>query len=94
MFRSFTCLCHPPTSAPPCLWQLWGLNGFAQGSIFPVMMTILSGHLDKATRGTVLGVWTTSQQLGGVASTAFTGYVLQVAARLPADEYVVHSPST
>lgn len=60
----------------PCL-QLWGANGFAQGAIFPAMMTLLAGCLDKRTRGTVLGLWTTSQQLGGVASTAFVGFVLQ-----------------
>jgi sugar phosphate permease len=57
--------------------QLWGANGLAQGSIFPAMMTLLAACLDKRTRGTVLGLWTTSQQLGGVTSTAFVGYVLQ-----------------
>ncbi len=57
--------------------QLWGANGLAQGAIFPAMMTLLAACLDKRTRGTVLGLWTTSQQLGGVTSTAFVGYVLQ-----------------
>jgi OPA family glycerol-3-phosphate transporter-like MFS transporter 1/2 len=60
-----------------CEFQLWGINGFAQGIVFPALMLLLSGYLDKRTRGTVLGLWTTSQQLGGVVATAFVGFVLQ-----------------
>jgi sugar phosphate permease len=57
------------------LATVWGLNGLVQGGVFPLNMKALAPWLGKASRGAVLGLWTTCQQVGGVASTALTGYL-------------------
>jgi sugar phosphate permease len=52
-----------------------GINGLVQSVTFPLMVKVLSRWYDAAQRGTVLGVWTTCQQVGGVLSTSFAGYL-------------------
>eukprot|EP00041_Stephanoeca_diplocostata_P013498 m.236913 g.236913 ORF g.236913 m.236913 type:complete len:465 (+) comp19359_c0_seq4:661-2055(+) len=53
---------------------VYGVNGFVQSVGFPLCVTALSPWFSKTERGMVLGVWTTSQQVGGVLSTTFAGY--------------------
>eukprot|EP01066_Platyproteum_vivax_P011055 Platyproteum_vivax@DN5002_c0_g1_i1.p1 len=57
----------------------WGLNGLFQASVFPLMIKALVPWLPQAIRGQALGVWTTSQQLGGVVSTALAVCLMDVA---------------
>ncbi len=53
--------------------QLWGLNGLAQGGIFPLLLKIVAPCVDQRNKGTVMGVWTTSQQFGGATANALIG---------------------
>ena len=43
---------------------IWGLNGFVHAPAFPVFLKILSTQVQPEARGRVMGIWTTSQQLG------------------------------
>eukprot|EP00040_Diaphanoeca_grandis_P025432 m.140898 g.140898 ORF g.140898 m.140898 type:complete len:456 (+) comp30147_c1_seq3:332-1699(+) len=63
------------TSVPTTFVILWGINGFAQGLNFPLCFNALNSWFHPSSRGMVLGFWTTSQQVGGVLSTAFAGFV-------------------
>jgi len=54
----------------------YGLNGFLQSAGFPLCMKALAPWFSSESRGKVLGLWTTSQQIGGVLSTSFAGYMI------------------
>lgn len=43
---------------------VWGLNGLVHSPAFPILIKILSTEVPPSSRGSVMGVWTTSQQLG------------------------------
>ena len=53
----------------------WGVNGFFQAMGFPLVMKALAPWFTSEQRGTVLGFWTTSQQVGGTLATTFSGFV-------------------
>lgn len=53
------------------LISLWFVNGFAQAGAFPMMMKVLQPWFSSTQRGSILGFWTTCQQIGGIASTAW-----------------------
>ena len=57
--RLFTRLSFPPT----CVLSRCTVATL-QGGVFPLNMKALSPWLDPASRGAVLGVWTTCQQVG------------------------------
>eukprot|EP00035_Acanthoeca_spectabilis_P014797 m.289300 g.289300 ORF g.289300 m.289300 type:complete len:498 (-) comp16224_c0_seq5:689-2182(-) len=57
------------------LLGLMGLNGLVQALLFPLCVKALNPWLPSRMRGFALGVWTTSQQVGGVLSTALAGYL-------------------
>ena len=61
-----------------CQAQLWGINGFCQGCVYPLMMSLLNSSLTPANRGAVMGLWSTNGTTGAVVATAVVGYVLQV----------------
>ncbi|RHY28499.1 hypothetical protein DYB32_006385 [Aphanomyces invadans] len=54
----------------------WFANGLFQAFFFPFIMDILRAWFPPSSRGKVLGLWTTCQQLGGFATSAFGAYVL------------------
>ncbi|KAF0711590.1 Aste57867_5189 [Aphanomyces stellatus] len=54
----------------------WLLNGLFQAFFFPFIMDVLRAWFPPSTRGQVLGMWTTCQQVGGFATSAFGAYVL------------------
>eukprot|EP00949_MAST-11_sp_MAST-11-sp1_P002990 g2990.t1 len=56
---------------------LWTANGAFQAACFPLIMQALSPWFSSSVRGKVFGVWTTSQQVGGVLSTSFAGYMVK-----------------
>ncbi|OEH76754.1 zinc finger protein 36 family 3 protein [Cyclospora cayetanensis] len=62
-------------SGPQGFAVFWGLNGLLQAPAFPVFVELLSHRVSTASRGRVLGSWTTSQQLGGMVATLFCSLV-------------------
>eukprot|EP01051_Picozoa_sp_SAG22_P017739 SAG22_NODE_2808_length_2191_cov_1.463671_5_plen_178_part_01 len=50
---------------------LWGFNGLCQALCFPLCVRALAPHLPPASRGKLMGVWTTSQAIGGVLANSF-----------------------
>ena len=62
--------CHVPDAV-----LAWGVNGFFQAMGFPLVMKALAPWFTSEQRGTVLGFWTTSQQVGGTLATTFSGFV-------------------
>eukprot|EP00164_Ancoracysta_twista_P004615 GFYU01006233.1.p1 GENE.GFYU01006233.1~~GFYU01006233.1.p1 ORF type:complete len:454 (-),score=100.16 GFYU01006233.1:162-1523(-) len=67
------------TSDPNVLIAAWTINGFCQAGCFPLCVKALSPWYNSEDRGKAMGFWTTCQQLGGVASTAFAAWILGAA---------------
>ncbi|PFH31313.1 hypothetical protein BESB_027480 [Besnoitia besnoiti] len=72
---AFTTLAFGLSSSPAFLVLWWGLNGIAHAAVFPLLVKVLTERLSKAERGRAMGLWTTSQQTGAIASTAFAAFV-------------------
>uniref|UniRef100_A0A0G4F1F7 Major facilitator superfamily (MFS) profile domain-containing protein n=1 Tax=Chromera velia CCMP2878 TaxID=1169474 RepID=A0A0G4F1F7_9ALVE len=58
------------------LVALWSLNGLTQAGCFPMMVKALNPWFDASERGSVMGLWTTCQQVGGAGSTAIAAFLL------------------
>ncbi|KAK3233542.1 hypothetical protein CYMTET_56170 [Cymbomonas tetramitiformis] len=54
----------------------WMVNGLFQALFFPFIMNVLNQWFPPSTRGRAFGLWTTCQQVGGFATSAFGAYVL------------------
>ena len=67
------------TSYPAFLAAAWGLNGVAQSLAYPLHVKLLNPWFAPNQRGTAMGLWATSQQVGGVLSTALAAFLLGVA---------------
>ena len=65
-------------SDPALLLVAWGVNGVAQSLAYPLHVKVLSPWFAPTQRGTAMGVWATSQQVGGVFSTALAAFTLGV----------------
>ena len=52
------------------------INGFAQATGWPSVVGIMANWTTRAERGTIMGVWATCYQFGGVAATAWAAYWL------------------
>nr|PUA85097.1 zinc finger protein 36 family 3 protein [Toxoplasma gondii TgCATBr9] len=63
------------SSSPAFLVGWWGLNGIAHAAVFPLLVKALTECLSQTERGRAMGLWTTSQQTGAIASTAFAAFV-------------------
>lgn len=50
---------------------LWGANGLFQALCYPLCVRALAPHLPQASRGKLMGIWTTSQAVGGVVANSF-----------------------
>jgi sugar phosphate permease len=50
---------------------LWGANGLFQALCYPLCVRALAPHLPPASRGKLMGIWTTSQAVGGVVANSF-----------------------
>jgi sugar phosphate permease len=50
---------------------LWGANGLFQALCYPLCVRALAPHLPHASRGKLMGIWTTSQAVGGVLANSF-----------------------
>ena len=66
------------TSDPVLLAVAWGVNGVAQSLAYPLHVKVLSPWFSPTQRGTAMGLWATSQQVGGVLSTALAAFLLGV----------------
>ena len=56
---------------------LWGVNGLFQSQCYPLCVRALAPHLDPSTRGRTMGVWTTSQAVGGVLANTFAAAAMR-----------------
>ena len=66
-------------SDPALLAVAWGVNGVAQSLAYPLHVKVLTPWFSPTQRGTAMGLWATSQQVGGVLSTALAAFLLGVA---------------
>jgi sugar phosphate permease len=55
---------------------LFGINGFAQASGWPGNVKAMTPWFTREERGSVMGVWSTCYQVGGVAAGAACGWLL------------------
>jgi len=55
-----------------------GVNGFAQATGWPSVVGIMASWTNRSERGTLMGIWATCYQIGGVAATAWAAYWLSV----------------
>ena len=55
-----------------------GINGFAQATGWPSVVGIMANWTSRSERGTLMGIWATCYQLGGVAATAWAAYWLSM----------------
>ena len=53
-----------------------GINGFAQATGWPSTIGIMANWTKRSERGTVMGIWTTCYQFGGVFATAWAAWWL------------------
>ena len=63
-------------SAPYVLMAFWALNGLAQAASYPLHVKLLNPWYAARERGTAMGIWATSQQVGATAATVLTAYLL------------------
>ena len=57
--------------------MLWGANGLFQALCFPLCVRALAPHLPPASRGKLMGFWTTSQAVGGVLANSFAAAAMR-----------------
>ncbi|TRY49749.1 Sugar phosphate permease [Cryptosporidium tyzzeri] len=53
----------------------WFFNGLFHAGVYPMLVKYLIACFGVSERGRILGVWTTSQQVGAMASTAFSASI-------------------
>lgn len=71
-FGSFaTALAFGCSGSPAWFIALWGINGLVHSPAFPIFIKILGSEVPPEARGSVMGAWTTSQQLGKSFSREF-----------------------
>jgi len=55
-----------------------GVNGFAQATGWPSTVGVMANWTTRSERGTLMGVWATCYQFGGVAATTWAAWWLSV----------------
>ncbi|CEL92878.1 unnamed protein product [Vitrella brassicaformis CCMP3155] len=71
------CFIFAGTHNEKVLAYAWLGNGLLHAAAFPLFVKALSPWYSPTTRGSVLGVWTTSQQIGAMVATALAAFVAQ-----------------
>lgn len=56
----------------------WSCNGLLHSASFPLFMKVLIPWLSESQRGPLLGIWTTSQQVGALVATIFASYIMNI----------------
>lgn len=67
--------CFSMASSPRSLCGIWLLEGLCHAPIFSVLVKAVSLWYTPTERLKVLGIWTTSQQVGGMLATVIATYV-------------------
>lgn len=70
------CLAFGYISVPYILMGLWALNGLAQAASYPLHVKLLNPWFSSKERGTAMGIWATSQQVGATLATVATAFLL------------------
>ncbi|KAF7458292.1 zinc finger protein 36 family 3 protein [Cryptosporidium felis] len=63
------------SGGPASLLLIWLFNGLFHAGVYPMLVKYLIICFGASERGRILGVWTTSQQLGAMVSTAFSASI-------------------
>lgn len=63
------------SNSPSTLLFCWLLNGLFHAGVYPMLVKYLIACFGVNERGRILGVWTTSQQVGAMVSTAFSASI-------------------
>ena len=63
-------------SSAPFFAGAFALQGLFQSTGWPANVKAMTPFFDATSRGTVMGVWCTSYQVGGIAATALATYLL------------------
>lgn len=69
-------LLFPMYASVPFLMLVWGINGYAQATGWPGCVKVMSGWFSAYERGTVMGFWSTSYQMGGVLANFLAAFML------------------
>ena len=56
---------------------LWGISGFFQACVNPLLVIFVADLFPASMRASAVGLWQTSQQVGGVAANAFAAGLLR-----------------
>ncbi len=70
-----TALCSTCASTAR-LAALWGLNGFFQSCVNPLLVLHVAGMYAASARASAVAVWQTSQQFGGTGANFFAAWLL------------------
>jgi len=68
-------LCFSFGSGPAALAAIWGCNGFCQSTGWPLAIRTMGRWFSSKERGTVMGLWGTSYQVGNALSWLLAGAV-------------------
>ncbi|KAJ1605684.1 sugar phosphate permease [Cryptosporidium canis] len=63
------------SKSPLALLLCWFFNGLFHAGVYPMLVKYLIACFGVNERGRILGVWTTSQQVGAMVSTAFSASI-------------------
>ncbi|KAH8582065.1 sugar phosphate permease with 11 transmembrane domains [Cryptosporidium sp. chipmunk genotype I] len=63
------------SNSPTSLLLSWFFNGLFHAGVYPMLVKYLITCFGVSERGRILGVWTTSQQVGAMVSTAFSASI-------------------
>ncbi|KAL3918944.1 MAG: hypothetical protein SGPRY_005811 [Prymnesium sp.] len=61
----------------PMMSLLWGISGFFASSVHPLLVLYITDLFPASLRATAIGLWQTSQQVGGVAANTAASAVLK-----------------
>lgn len=61
---------------PLALMGLWAVNGLAQSASYPLHVKVLNPWFSSKERGTAMGIWATSQQVGATLATFCAAFLL------------------
>jgi len=70
------CVAFGYIALPYALMGLWALNGLAQSASYPLHVKLLNPWFSSKERGTAMGIWATSQQVGATGATILAAWLL------------------
>ena len=70
------CVAFGYIALPYALMALWAINGLAQSASYPLHVKLLNPWFTSKERGTAMGIWATSQQVGATGATVLAAWLL------------------